>query len=176
MRNRIIAAAFAALFTLPVAAHDYTVGALTIDHPVARETTMFARATGGFMTITNASGADDRLIAVESDAARRIELHLTENDNGVMRMREQEGGILVPANGSVVLKPGSYHVMFMGINEPFKAGETREATLVFETAGRVDVVFNVEEMGGGHGGHDHSGHDHGDHEGHDHDDHSGHNH
>ncbi len=39
------------------------------------------------------------------------------------------------------LKPGGMHVMFMSINRQLKAGETVRATLVFEKAGKVDVVF-----------------------------------
>jgi copper(I)-binding protein len=39
--------------------------------------------------------------------------------------------------------------MFMGLDgDPFEAGESVPATLVFETAGRVEVEFKVEPRAG----------------------------
>ena len=40
-------AALAALLALPAAAHEYTAGALTVDHPMAFETPKTARVGGG---------------------------------------------------------------------------------------------------------------------------------
>jgi copper(I)-binding protein len=162
---RLLSFALAATLALPATAHEFKVGDLHIDHPVARATTPLARATGGFLTITNMGNTPDRLIGVASDFAARSEVHLTANDNGVMRMREVDGIEIAPG-ATVELKPGSYHVMFMGIDGPLSAGETRDATLVFERAGEIDVTFNVETLSGGHAhgakdahnGHDHSSH------------------
>ncbi|MGB0497824.1 MAG: copper chaperone PCu(A)C [Rubricella sp.] len=149
MKKTLFAAALAALTALPAFAHDYRVGDLVIDHPWARETTPMARATGGFMTITNTGAEDDRLLAARSDAADMTQIHITVQDGDVMRMMEQTDGIVIPAGGSVEFRPGSYHVMFMGIAAPFVEGEERSATLVFERAGEVEILFAVEAMGGG---------------------------
>ena len=71
-----------------------------------------------------------------------------------------EDGIVVPAGESIVMMPGSYHVMFMGLGgDPFEVDEKVPATLVFENAGRLDVMFAVEERKMG----DHSDMDHSDH-------------
>ncbi|MDP5359854.1 MAG: copper chaperone PCu(A)C, partial [Paracoccaceae bacterium] len=57
----------------------------------------------------------------------------------------------------VQLAPGGLHVMFMGLGgDPFEVGETFPATLVFEKAGEVEVVFYVEERTAE--AMDHSGH------------------
>ncbi len=64
-------------------------------------------------------------------------------NGAVMQMRELEAGIAIPANTTVELKPGSYHLMFMDVPQPFKEGEMIKATLVFEKAGSVDVEFAV---------------------------------
>ena len=37
-------------------------------------------------------------------------------------MRELADGLLIPADGTVVLKPGSYHVMLIGLKKPLKRG------------------------------------------------------
>ena len=68
-------------------------------------------------------------------------------ENGVMQMREITGGLPVPANGSVVLKPGSYHVMLIGLKKPLTAGETFPLTLTFAKAGNISVTVPVQAMG-----------------------------
>ncbi len=69
-------------------------------------------------------------------------------DGGIMVMRELQGGIPVPKGATVKLKPGSYHVMFMNVAQPFKEGETIKATLTFEKAGSVNVEFAVGPAAG----------------------------
>jgi len=113
----------------------------------------------------NHSQSDDRLIAAGTDGVARVELHThTEDDNGVMRMREIDGGIAVPAGGVHALERGGDHVMFLGLEAPFEQGETLSVTLTFEKAGDmvVEIPVDNERKGGhGHGGHgDHSGHNH----------------
>lgn len=159
MKKTVFALALGLLSATSVGAHEYKIGDLTLDHPWARETTPMARASGGFVTIVNNSTQDDRLMSASADFAR-AEIHITTNEDGVMRMREQEDGIVIPAGEVLVLEPGSYHVMFMGIDGPFNVGDEKEVTLTFERAGTIDVMFNVEKFQGGtmtHGD-DHSGH------------------
>ena len=52
----------------------------------------------------------------------------------------------VPAGETVTLEPGGYHVMFVGLaGDPFEVGDAFPATLVFEKAGEIEVVFEVEK-------------------------------
>ena len=60
-----------------------------------------------------------------------------------MLMRQLENGLALPAGKTVDLKPGSYHLMFMDVIDPFKQGETIRARLTFEKAGSIDVDFPV---------------------------------
>jgi hypothetical protein len=71
-------------------------------------------------------------------------------DGSVMRMREVEKGLEIPAGGSVTLAPGGYHLMMMGLKGPLKQGSTVPVTLVFEKAGTIDVELAVEAMGASH--------------------------
>jgi len=159
--SRVILAAALALGLGTVSyAHDYSVGDLTIEHPVAFATTANARAGGGFMTITNNGTQTDRLIAAEGDYPR-IEIHESIMEGDVAKMQEVEG-LEIPPGGTITLMPGGMHVMFMGLKAPFVLGETVDVTLVFENAGRVDISFNIEERparaGMDHGSMDHSDH------------------
>ena len=61
-------------------------------------------------------------------------------DNGVMKMRELTDGLAIPAGGTVALKPGSYHVMLIGLKKPLAAGDLFPLTLNFEKAGNVSVT------------------------------------
>ena len=63
-----------------------------------------------------------------------------------MKMRQLADGLEIPAGGEVVLKPGGYHVMFIGIDSQFKDGETRHVKLTFEKAGTIEVDFDVQDM------------------------------
>lgn len=155
MRYLAISAAMAAFIAAPAPAHHFEAGALTIEHPYAIETPAGARTGAGYFVVTNAGGEGDRLLAVRADFPE-VQLHTTEVDaEGVARMLHLDA-VEIPAGATVVFEPRGLHVMLMGLTAPLVAGDTFEATLVFEQAGEVAVVFNVEERGAGaqdHGGH-----------------------
>lgn len=159
MKTKISVAAAAAclyMFANGAAAHEFVLGEITIDHPIAFETAPGARAGGGFMTITNAGTESDRLIAARAEYPR-VELHTTREEDGVSKMIHLDA-IEIPAGESVTFEPGSYHVMFMGLGEDrFEPGESIPATLVFEKAGEVVISFTVETRGDT-AGMNHSGH------------------
>ena len=68
-------------------------------------------------------------------------------ENGVAKMRPVKGGLEIKPGETVELKPGSLHVMFVGLKKPLSAGEHFKATLVFEKAGPVSVDYDVLAMG-----------------------------
>lgn len=139
-------------------ADDYKVGDLAIENPWTRATPPRARAGGAYMMIMNTGTAEDRLVGGTSPVAERIEIHEMAVENDVMRMREVEGGLAIPAGGSVELKPGGYHVMLMGLTETLEEGRDIPLTLEFKEAGTVDVVLTTKAIGAA--GHNH-GHNHG---------------
>ncbi|MDD3445921.1 MAG: copper chaperone PCu(A)C [Zavarzinia sp.] len=157
--GRAAIAAAALLFVANVAqAHEYTVGALEIGHPWSRATPAAAKVGGGYLKIDNDADAPDRLVSIATDIAETVQIHeMSMSADGMMSMKEVEGGLEIPAKGSVELKPGGYHVMFIGLKHPLVEGESFKATLTFEKAGAVTVDFKVEAMGtakpANHGGH-----------------------
>lgn len=120
----------------------------------ARATPPGASVAAGYMVVRNNGASPDRLIAVASPAAARVETHITVRDGSVSRMREVKGYDVPPA-GSLELKPGGAHLMFVDIKGPFKEGDSVPATLRFQRAGEVKVRFQVQGMGSM--GPDHSG-------------------
>ncbi len=131
----------------PAWAQNYKVGNLEIEQPWTRATAPTAPTAGGYLKIVNKGTTADRLVSARSTASAKTEIHEMKMDGSVMRMRELEKGLEIPAGGSVMLQPGGYHVMFMQLKEPFKEGAKVPVTLVFEKAGSIDVVFTVNAMG-----------------------------
>lgn len=139
-------------------AHDYKVEQVEIDDVWVRASAPGQTNGAGYMAIDNEAKTADRLLSVISDVADRVELHTVETDKGVARMRHVPAGIELPARGQVKLAPGGYHVMFMGLKQPFVEGAEVPATLKFEKAGEVAVKFQVKRIGH-HPGADHGAHD-----------------
>ena len=138
----------AILLANPVAsfADDFKVGDLVIEHPVARATTAMAMTGAGYFVIMNNGTEDDRLVEITANFPR-VMMHDTKTNDGIATMFHIEDGVAVPAGGTVTFEPGSKHVMFMGLNgDPFEIGEEIPATMNFEKAGELDIVFVVEEM------------------------------
>ncbi|WP_420003447.1 copper chaperone PCu(A)C [Arenibacterium sp. LLYu02] len=103
-------------------------------------------AAAAFLEITNLSDQDDRLIALRSEVAARVELHAHREDaNGVMQMIHLEEGIALPAGATHALKRGGDHVMFMGLTHTLEEGEAVPVTFVFEQAGEVTVEIPVDQ-------------------------------
>ena len=143
----ILLAAMLALTGSAAFAHDYKVGSLEIKHPWARATPRGATVAGGYMTITNTGTAPDRLVGGSSPAAGTFEIHEMKMDNGVMKMRPLTNGLEIKPGQSVELKPGGYHLMFMGLKQPFEKGKSVKGTLTFEKTGKVEVEYAVEAVG-----------------------------
>lgn len=147
--NTLIGAAALAFATLAAQAHEFKAGAITIGHPYARATAAGQPTGGGFMKFVNAGG-NDKLLSASAEVSKTVELHEMKMEGDVMKMRQVEG-IELQAGKTVELKPGGYHVMFIGLKAPLKAGERFPMKLKFEKAGDVTVEVKVEAPGPDHG-------------------------
>jgi periplasmic copper chaperone A len=138
-----------ALIAIAPAAFAQGTGTSTIavEQPWARATPAGALTGAVYMTLDNKTSTADRLTGASSDVADKLQIHQMTVVNGVMQMRELTDGLPIPAGGSVTLKPGSYHVMLVGLKKPLAAGETFPLTLTFEKAGNIPVTVQVQAMG-----------------------------
>ena len=137
--------ALAAAVSMTASAHEFKAGDLSIGHPYARPTAPSQPTGGGYLTLTS-KGRADRLLSASTPIAREVQLHSMKMDGDVMRMREVEA-IDVPADTLVELKPGAFHLMFVGLKEPLKVGQHFPLKLRFEKAGEVTVQINVDAPG-----------------------------
>jgi periplasmic copper chaperone A len=88
------------------------------------------RTGAAYLRIRNAGERDMTLVTAFSPAADVVELHTHVDDAGVLRMRQVKE-IVVPARGEVMLQPGGYHVMLIGLPSPLLAGDKIIITLSF---------------------------------------------
>src|SRR6266576_1322538 len=128
-------------------ASEYKAGSLEISDPWSHATPKGSSVAAGYMTIKNSGSTPDRLVSGSSDVASKFEVHEMKMENGVAKMRPVKGGLEIKPGEIVELKPGSFHVMFVGLKKPLSAGDHFKATLVFEKAGSVNVDYDVRAMG-----------------------------
>lgn len=136
-----------ASFTTSAWAEDYSVGALQIAKPWMRATPKGASVAGGYMRITNRGTAPDRLVGGSTEAAARFEVHSMVMEQGVAKMRPVAGGLEIKPGETVDLRPGSFHIMLMGLKLPLEAGQKVKGALEFETAGKIEIEYQVESIG-----------------------------
>lgn len=160
--KRIFLAFLIGISATAVYAHSFTAETIYVDHPMIQEAPPSAPVLGGYLMVMNSGTEDDTLIAIESPAVEKVELHQSVVTDGVARMTPMTDGLPVPAGQSVWLGDDGSHAMFIRPDRRYQEGDEIPATLVFEKAGRIEVTFQVEkrsrdEMAPGHEGMDMGG-------------------
>ncbi|GAB4497699.1 MAG: hypothetical protein OHK003_07200 [Anaerolineales bacterium] len=107
--------------------------------------------SAAYMMLTNYTNADVALVGASSDVAAAVEIHLSSmGADGTMKMEQQES-VAIPAGQALELKPGSYHVMFIGLTKDLAVGDEITLTLHFDGYDDLTLTVPVQdaaEMGG----------------------------
>ena len=109
-----------------------------------RATPPVSQMSAAYLTLINHGDQEDQLLSVETELAKVVELHNVKKNNGMMSMFPVPF-VPVPAGGEQNLKPGSYHIMLINLNQTPKLGEEYELFLYFKHAGIVKVNAIVRE-------------------------------
>jgi periplasmic copper chaperone A len=146
MRPRFV---LAIAFVLALAACSTGSSASSAVGPTVTGAWARAAASGGgsaaYFTLSNPTAADDALLSVSTPAAAMTQVHETVVDgNGTAAMKPVDR-VNLPAGDTVEFKPGSYHVMLMGLSKDLTAGATIDLHLVFEHAGTVVVKADIRQ-------------------------------
>lgn len=118
---------------------------ITIINPRIRAMPPGQKVTAMYMQFKNSSANNHDLVKVESDISNMIELHTHTNNDGVMSMGEVES-IPLPANTTAEAKPGSYHVMIMGLMKDLKLGEKVDFNLIFKDGSSKAINVEVKTL------------------------------
>jgi len=142
-------------------------GGLTIIEVWARPG-MSGGTSAAYFIIDNPSSQTDTLLGADADISEAVEIHMTV-PVGEAEMNEGMGGEegegageghgggmqgmkMIPVEnlevpkGSVEFKPGGLHVMFIGLNNDLKIGDSFTLTLTFENAGAITLNVPVKEF------------------------------
>jgi copper(I)-binding protein len=142
-----LAALSTAVLAAPTRADDVKAGDLVVSQAWSRATPGGAKVAGGYLTIENKGTTADKLVSVSAAIAGKAEVHEMAMDNGVMKMRPLDKGLVIDPGKTVKLAPGGYHLMLQELKGPFKEGEKVPVTLEFEKAGKVAVSLDVQGVG-----------------------------
>ena len=141
---RILMATLLTVFSTLAMAQDFAVGTLKIDHPWSRALPPNAPAGAAYLVIHNNGTEPDALVSASTPIAAKAELHTHVMIGEVMKMQQVES-VEIPAGGESKFAPGGNHVMLFGLKKPLVAGQSFPLTLVFETAGAVDIEVNIQQ-------------------------------
>lgn len=117
---------------------------IEIHNPWVRAVPPASKTSAAYMVIKNKNNQDDLLISAEASISKVVELHNVRMKGNMKEMYQVEN-IAIPANGSTVLKRGSFHVMFIDLVQPLQVGDMVEITLHFKHAGSVKIKAPVKE-------------------------------
>jgi len=130
-------------------AHSHAKDDIEVRHPWSRATPPGARVAVGYMEIRNSGSQPDRLLSASTPAAQRVEMHITQREGEVMKMRPVKA-FEIPARERITLRPGGSHLMLVDLARPLKKGERFPMTLRFERAGELEIELEVQEIGSRH--------------------------
>ncbi|MDH5601748.1 MAG: copper chaperone PCu(A)C [Gammaproteobacteria bacterium] len=116
--------------------------AIKIENAWSPEAPPVAKVLAGYMTIHNLSDKDIKINNVKSSLFERVEIHITEMKNGMMKMVRQDN-LNIKAKGHILLKPGGLHMMLIGKLKPVKAGSTIPLTLSFDNGETKTINLKV---------------------------------
>jgi len=135
----------ASLLATPIAA-AWAEGPIVASEAWAPPSLAGARNGVAYFTLTNHTGAPDRLIGASTPVAAKAELHRDEMQDGVMSMRPA-GPLALEPGESATLAPGGLHLMLMGLKQPLKPGDRFPITLTFEHQAPLEVEVDVQAPG-----------------------------
>ncbi|OIK25999.1 copper chaperone PCu(A)C [Streptomyces malaysiense] len=121
-------------------------GSATYDEPVLKVTGAYVRQpvtddmAAGYFTITNSGRQPDKLTGVTSDIASMVTMHRTTDKNQMVPVK----AFTVPAGGSLTLRTGGNHLMFMGLKKRPTAGETVTLHLRFAESDSITLRVPVK--------------------------------
>ncbi|MFW2371666.1 MAG: copper chaperone PCu(A)C [Gammaproteobacteria bacterium] len=102
------------------------------------------KVMAAFMVFQNRSDKDINITEISSPEFGRVEMHLSKIVDGVAKMLPQKQ-LTVPANGQLVLKPGSYHLMLFNPKKALKSGDSATIDITVSDGNRFSARAFVKK-------------------------------
>ncbi|MFZ5674383.1 MAG: copper chaperone PCu(A)C [Pseudomonadota bacterium] len=120
---------------------------LIIEQGWARMTPGATKTGAIYLTIYNDGETEDVLQSVTSSAASAVGIHRTVVEGGIAKMVPLPDGLRLPIQTDVSMRPGSTHVMLVGLNRSFAPGGTFPVQLSFRNAGLFAIDVPIHPLG-----------------------------
>jgi copper(I)-binding protein len=91
-----------------------------------------------------ASDHDDKIVAIRSEIAEKVEMHESSMENGMMTMRPLES-LSISSEEGLSLQPQGKHLMLMGLKRALIEGESIKLFFEFEQSGTLMYRFEVRK-------------------------------
>jgi len=130
--NSIITSLFPVLLLTSLLGESAFAGEnIHIQNAWIREAPPTIKVMAGYLEIENSSDKALTLISAESPEFERIEFHISQVENGVVRMQQLER-IVIDQDTTFSFEPGEYHLMFFNNSVPMREGKNVSVKLTFE--------------------------------------------
>ena len=127
--------------TLLLSFNSYAANNLNITNARVPEAPPGASVMAGYMQINNTSNKQIDIIDINSPSFKSVEMHLSKEVDGFAKMLPQKK-LRIPANGKLILKPGSYHLMLIQPSKWLKQGD--KVKLNFMLSNKEKLALEVE--------------------------------
>jgi copper(I)-binding protein len=98
----------------------------------------------GYMELMNHDTNTATIVSISSDAFKKVEIHKTMNNDGVMSMHQIKN-LVLEAYSMVSLKPGGMHLMLIKPTRALKIGDKVEITLQFDNDTSQAILMTVKK-------------------------------
>ena len=130
--------------TSPAASAAGSTAGITVSNAWVRPPMGTGLPAAGYLTIVNGGTTADALTGASSPIATSVEIHETMAEDSGMTGMSPVSSLAIPAGATVVLAPGGYHLMLMGLSKVPVVGGTVQITLTFQHAGSIVVQAEVK--------------------------------
>ncbi len=86
-----------------------------------------------------------KLVGVETAVADEAQLHTLVEENGVVKMRQQES-FEIAEHGTLNLVPSGDHIMLLGLKKPLNIGDKVTLTLKFDDQSQQEINLTVRKQ------------------------------
>ena len=112
---------------------------LAIDDAWIRSGPPNSKTFAGYLKFTNRSSTEISIKELKSNAFEKIEMHSSLTKDGISSMKKLNA-LEIPANSSLNLKPGGYHLMLNSPNKMIKESDLIELMIYFEVEGSIKIL------------------------------------
>ena len=112
---------------------------LAIDDAWIRSGPPNSKTFAGYLKFTNTSYTEISIKELKSNAFEKIEMHSSFTEDGISSMKKLNA-LEIPANSTLNLKPGGYHLMLNSPNKMIKESDLIELMIYFEVEGSIKIL------------------------------------